>query len=209
MDSHLDVHYSDFPRAFPCIGTIKAIKPKDHANNPTGTFTVYDLTVHLQWPPINHDYEDVPALGQMAAGGVELEITYVVDQTVVVLFLEGDPNRPAILCPFPSHDTAVAHAAGEGPRIRVLANGAEILIDKDGNIVLGPKSGQFVYLGGESTDVTMKRLLHEQFVSTLSGIFTGAAVAAGDGGATLKGNIASALNASVATANSTDNVKGT
>lgn len=152
MDDHLDVHYSDYPRIWPCIGQIKAVKAKDHANNTTGTFTLYDLTVHMQWPPTNHDYENVPAAGQMAGGAVELEITYAVDQYVLVGFVEGDPNRPYIQQPWPYHNTAVSHAEGEGPRVRLTCNDTVVTIDNSGGVDIQLKaSAQMRWLDSNGT----------------------------------------------------------
>lgn len=209
LGRHLDVHPDDYPKQFPMIGRIKAVLPKDHLENPTGAFTVYNVEGYEDFTAGPRGFENVPVLGQMAAGDIEIEITYSVDQYVMLGFRNGDPNLPFVMGPFPWHDTSVAHSTGEGPQIRVKANGALLTVTKDGDISLTPASGRTLYLGGETTDATMKRLVHEQFITVLSSLFTSATVVPNDGGAALKSYMATNLNASVVTANTTDSTKGT
>lgn len=207
IDSHISTSMSY--QVFPCIGKIKSVLPKDHTGNPTGTFTTYDATVFFQWPGVSHDFEGLPALGQMAGGSIEIEVVYSVGQYVLVGFVEGNQNRPYIMGAWPWHDSAVAHSDGEGPRLKIRANGAEITITKNGDVEIDPASGRTLYLGGDAADASMKRLLHEQFVGTLSGLFSSAPVTPADGGAAMKTYMASNLNAALTTANTTDTTKGT
>jgi hypothetical protein len=209
LGPHLDVHPDDFPKQHPMVGQIKAVLPKDHPENPTGTFTVYNVEAYEGFSSGPRGFENVPVLGQMAAGDIEIEITYSVGQYVMMGFRNGDPNLPFIMGAFPWHDTDIAHSTGEGPRIRVKANGALITVTKDGDISLAPASGRTLYLGGETADATMKRLVHEEFISALASLFTSATVSFGDGGTALKTYMAANLNASLITANTTDSTKGT
>lgn len=213
MEQHLDYmsHPNDWPKVFPEVGTIKGVRAKDYSTNITGgAFTTYDVTVHFQagYGCQNIDLQHVPPAGQFAGGAIEVEFDYVVDQKVIVGFLGGDVNRPYIQCPYLDLDAENARTTAQYPRIRILANGAEILVDKDGNISLVPKSGEELTLAGLVGDAALKKLIHEDFFGDLANAFTSAAVTANDGGATLKGAMATYLNlAATKTDNSTSITK--
>jgi len=213
---------------FPTQAEIKAVVAKDDPRNITGTFTLYDITAYFQRPiSMKSDFPMVAALGQMAGKeGNETSDPYQVGQYVVVAFMDGDPNRPYIQGLWPWHDSTVAPDTADLPQTTFLRNGTKITIDKNGATdillaapggstqpfkikdsggtvimeIIDPGAGYEVHLGGIAG---LKRLMMEDTVAALSNVFTAAAVLAGDGGAVLKGNVATALNAAFTNTNST------
>lgn len=133
MDAHLDTHYSYFCSAWPVVGRVMVVVPKNDPRNVTSTVTLYDIEVYTQRPSTTALLEMVPYLGQSAGGGSEGEDPLVVGQYVIVLFLEGDPNRPVIVGSYLSHDTAVAQTAAEHPHTRIVRRGLNLTVDKDGS----------------------------------------------------------------------------
>ncbi len=223
MDKHLDIHYTDTPVAFDEVGKVAAVLCKDHPQNPTGNITLYDVTIYPQKPSLGVTLPAVQILGQMS-GQDEGEDPLSVKDWVVVRFLGGDAERPYIAGRWQNQETtAVAQTTAQHPRTRIIRRGVAWEVDKDGKSSLQLKEDQSfklldsngavllevidsgggyqVHLGGNAG---LLRLLTENFVGALSSAFTAAAVTPNDGGATLKGNMATALNAALTTANSTD-----
>lgn len=226
IDPHLDIHYTDEPIAFDEIGKVVAILAKDHAQNPTGTITLYDVETYFQKPSLLITLPAVQILGQMS-GGDELEDPLSVGDFVVVRFLGGSVERPYVAGRWQSQEsTAVAQAQTDHPRTRIIRRQNILTVDKNGDAelqmapsrslkvknsggtilleIVDPGTGYEVHVGG---DTGLLRLLTENFVGALATIFTSSAVAPGDGGATLKTNMATALNAALTAANSTSTAR--
>lgn len=169
LGRHLENHWGDWPITLPMVGRIKAVLAKDHPDNPTGTYTLYNVEVYEEFMAGPRDYEHVPALGQMASGGVEIELTYEIDQYVLVGFRAGNETLPYIVNTFPWHDTEAAHTVASGPHVKLRARGATITITNDGDISLEPASGRTLFLGGDTADATMKKLMTEEMISVFNG----------------------------------------
>ena len=223
MDKHLDTHYADTPIAFDELGKVAAVLCKDHPQNNTGNITLYDVTIYPQKPSLEVTLPAVQILGQMS-GQDEGEDPLSVKDWVVVRFLGGDAERPYIAGRWQNQETtAVAQTTAQHPRTRIIRRSNILTVDKNGDTevqmapdrslkvkdsagavlleVIDSGGGYQVHLGGNAG---LLRLLTENFVGALSSAFTSAAVTPNDGGATLKANMATALNAALTTANSTD-----
>lgn len=194
MERHVDVHRRDYPPQLPVLGEVTAIYPKDHPQNPTGKITLYQVKGLLQEPamPVTIG-NNVPYAGQSAGFDHEKESPLVVGQRVIVLFLEGDPQRPVILDTFPyvgpKSTPVAAQTNDEAPQERAIANGVDVVTTKDGDTTLTLaedrsltvkdssgsvvikllKSGggdYVVYLGGDSS---LQRLIDERAAAIFNG----------------------------------------
>lgn len=233
MERHVDVHRRDYPPQLPVLGEVTAIYPKDHPQNPTGKITLYQVKGLLQEPamPVTIG-NNVPYAGQSAGFDHEKESPLVVGQRVIVLFLEGDPQRPVILDTFPyvgpKSTPVAAQTSAEAPQERAIANGVDVVIDKEGNasvqladgkaftvkdsnggvlVKLVKSGGSYeVQLGGSSG---LEKLLQAKFVDALNIAVNTAVIVPNDGGAALKAAILGGLTGSVRDANSTTVTKAT
>lgn len=144
IPSIADYHISDLVhRGVKFLGRIDDVIAKDDPRNITGRFTLYKVVALLQDPCMPFVLpQAIPAGGQMGGMGIEFEIPYKKGQTVILDSLEGDPSRLFIDRAYidMDHDggdeTQVAQTAADHPRARVLINGVQLTIDKNGNIEL-------------------------------------------------------------------------
>ena len=223
MDKHLDTHYADTPIAFDELGKIADVLCKDHTRNDTGNITLYDVTIYPQKPSLEVTLPAVQILGQMS-GQDEGEDPLSVGDWVVVRFLGGDAERPYIAGRWQNQETtAVAQTTAQHPRTRIIRRGVAWEVDKDGKASLQLKEDQSfklldsngavllevidngggyeVHLGGNAG---LLRLLTENTIGSLKGIWNGVTPVPNDGGAAIKAAFVLALDAAFTTANSTD-----
>ncbi len=141
------------------------------------------------------------AMGAGAGAGMLWPIA--VDDEVLVLFPDADPNR-AVLLPglsssaaeLPSdwsNDTVRVEAVGRDVEVRAGSGGsrAEVKIEASGAVTI---TSAAIKLGGSTaTDFVALKSLVEAQLSALSSAISGAAVVAGDGGASFKAAIMASL----------------
>jgi hypothetical protein len=159
MEQHLDVHPDDFASMLPVIGKVVGVYPKDHAENPTGTLTLYQVEIYLHSPAFSCVIPFAPYLGQSAGKANASEDPLLVGQYVVVAFLEGDPNRPYIQGIWFDQETNVAGLSADYPTVRHERNGTIATIDKGGNVevrLASQKSFKLV----DSNGVVIFQLVH-------------------------------------------------
>lgn len=154
IEEHLDVHWSDYPPVLPMIGKVVNVLTYEDPKNLPQKFTLYDVELYQQRPSTIHLADGVPYIGMNAGKGMESEDPLVLGQLVIVLFLEGDPNRPAIIGPYfdKEHITAVAQSAAEHPRVKHKRNGVDAVISKDGelSVTLAPNQPMVIKDSGGS-----------------------------------------------------------
>lgn len=157
LPEHLDLLPADLPLAFPAVGEIKAVFPKDHEQNQTGgQFTTYQVQMYWQRPChsalLNRQ---VAALGQQAGGDIDWEIPYLVGQKVMVQFLEGDPNRPLIMGRIPdaTQSNQVSQDTVDQPQTTISINGARFVVTKEGDVKITMASARSVQCLNQNGDV--------------------------------------------------------
>lgn len=143
--SHLDFHLSDVVQnGFSFLGQIDDVIAKDDPRNVTGRVTLYKVIALLQDPCMSFVLpQAIPAKGQFGGMGMEFELPYKKGQTVILRALEGDPRRIFIDGAYLNmdledgdDDTQVAQESADHPRVRLLINGVQITISKDGAMEL-------------------------------------------------------------------------
>lgn len=189
IEEHLDVHWSDYRPVFPMIGKVVNVLTYEDPKNLPGKFTLYDVELYQQRPSTIHLADGVPYIGMNAGRAMESEDPLVLGQLVIVLFLEGDPNRPAIIGPYfdQEHITAVAQSAAEHPRVMHRRNGVDAVVSKDGelSVTLAPNQPmeikdsagnvllEIVYSGGAyevhlGGDSGLQKLMTEAMISAFN-----------------------------------------
>lgn len=229
MEEHLDIHWSDFPSALDVIGKITAVWLPDNPKNPTGNITLYQVKGLLQRPKhavLISDY--VPHAGMQGGGPIEKEVPLTVGQHVVVGFFEGDPNRPYIKDTYipKQQNTNIQQTEDTYPQPTWLTNGVGLHVTKDGNAKIDLARGRSLLVRDHNGDTIiqikdnngtyeidlggntgLKKLMTEDLITALRGIWSGVTPVPNDGGAAIKTAFTLALSDAFRDANSTSVTK--
>lgn len=168
---HTNYDWFNRPPAFPAEGKITGIyypdeegnKASDQANPTTSGVILYQVQVELRRPYGQRTLDYVPAGNQFTGlQSWDQSDPYPVGMGVCLIFLEGDVERPVIAWPMWDYTSALLHIKDDGPKYKLVRNGAEDTIDKDGNRSIVPKSGSLLTLGDALGSSGLKKLIDER-----------------------------------------------
>lgn len=227
MEEHLDVHFTDFQPYLMMIGQIEDVVLSDDPRSEL-PFTTYHVRVFQQRPSHSFVIDEVPFMGQHTGGGNESEDPLLKGDYVALAYFEGDPKRVVILGRYfnPLHESDVINTSATYPQVRHRRNGAEVLVDKNGNIKLDLAEGKSLVIrdSNQSTllqitknsgsyeielggNTGLKKLMTEDLIASLNALWTGVVPVPGDGGAAIKAAFVAALTNAFRDANSTTTTK--
>jgi len=157
MENHLDVHPDDFPVMLPTVGDVTGVYPKDHPENPSGEITLYQVTLQIQFPATEYVLPFVPAAPNLSGGAIDGEDPFLVGQSVLVNFIEGDPNRPFIQSRwFDGGATEIAQTLTEWPKWHKQINGVDFWVNKIGGVYAQLTGTQPLVVMDESSNVLLE-----------------------------------------------------
>lgn len=157
LPDHLEV-LSSFA-FFPCQGKVVEVYAKDHPENAWGV-TCYGVEIYRSAPPAQTQRlpRSVMRLGELSGGDSDSSDPLRVGQNVMVVFLEGDPERPVIAGVLPSQDNPSPYipTTAELGRSVLARSGVVVETTSDGDAVLTLKADRGVRIRASDGTVLLQ-----------------------------------------------------
>lgn len=154
----MDLHLEPIDPSFlgPMRGKVVEVVAKDDPRNPSG-LTLYHVEVYRLAPPAQTQMLPLcPRLGDLGARGNEHHASLVVGQFVVVLFLEGLPEYPAICGVWPSQETSIAPTTADMAGASWRRNGVTAEMAASGDLSLLLKTDRAVVIKDASGEALLR-----------------------------------------------------